>query len=241
MPNTNYPQPKPIKFFAHRGHCTNLPENSFEAFNSAFKLGARAIELDVHLVEDKLIVFHDTTVDRMTTHSGELTDFPLKALLNMPLNKQQKITISTLGNVFAQFAGDLVINIELKGPNTARPTVELINQYCEENCQPSDFLISSFDHQQLKQVRSLSKTIPIGILTRGLTPEDHTLAHQLQAHSYHINIQRLTDEFIKSAHNENFKIYTYPVDDISTIQQAKKLNADAIFIKDTILALSNWL
>lgn len=55
---------KPL-LIAHRGDTINFPENTIEAFQSAFDLGADGIEFDVHLSDDgDLIVVHDYLFDR---------------------------------------------------------------------------------------------------------------------------------------------------------------------------------
>src|SRR3712207_7357985 len=45
---------KPMKtlVFAHRGASGYAPENTLEAFELAYRLGAEGVELDVHLTRD---------------------------------------------------------------------------------------------------------------------------------------------------------------------------------------------
>lgn len=58
----------PIRI-AHRGNTQDFPENTLNAFHSAFYLGANGIECDVQL-DDKnnLIVVHNYTFDRKKTY-----------------------------------------------------------------------------------------------------------------------------------------------------------------------------
>ncbi|MCB9801605.1 MAG: hypothetical protein H6774_00805 [Pseudomonadales bacterium] len=58
-------QPKQPLLIAHRGNTRDYPENTPDAFASAFELGADGIELDVHLNDKgKVIVVHDYFFDR---------------------------------------------------------------------------------------------------------------------------------------------------------------------------------
>jgi len=41
---------------AHRGHCAEYPENTMSAFTAAVKAGAHAIETDMHLSKDGVVV-----------------------------------------------------------------------------------------------------------------------------------------------------------------------------------------
>ncbi len=58
---------KPIRplLIAHRGNTRDYPENTLEAFASAFELGADGIELDAHLNnQGEVIVVHDYLYDQ---------------------------------------------------------------------------------------------------------------------------------------------------------------------------------
>jgi glycerophosphoryl diester phosphodiesterase len=44
---------------AHRGDASNYPENTIEAFTSAFEHGAQGVELDVQMYKGSLVVVHD--------------------------------------------------------------------------------------------------------------------------------------------------------------------------------------
>ena len=73
---------------AHRGlyeKDQSVPENSLEAFKRAAAYGC-GVELDVQLSKDgAVVVFHDDTVDRMTTGKGRVDSFTLSELQAMPL------------------------------------------------------------------------------------------------------------------------------------------------------------
>ena len=58
---------RPPEIIAHRGESWLAPENTLAAFNLAWKRGADAVELDVHLTADgHLIVCHDDNTERTT-------------------------------------------------------------------------------------------------------------------------------------------------------------------------------
>ena len=67
----------------HRGAKGHLPENTLPSFRRAIELGCDMIELDVHLVEDQLVVIHDNKVDRTTNGSGRVDSFSFEALREM--------------------------------------------------------------------------------------------------------------------------------------------------------------
>ncbi len=59
---------KPPLLIAHRGDVVSYPENTIEAFLSAFKKGADGIELDVHLHKNEVIVVHNFLFDHNKTY-----------------------------------------------------------------------------------------------------------------------------------------------------------------------------
>jgi glycerophosphoryl diester phosphodiesterase len=61
---------------AHRGGAALRPENTLEAFENGVAVGADALELDVHLSRDGVVVVcHDESVDRTTNGRGPVSGF----------------------------------------------------------------------------------------------------------------------------------------------------------------------
>jgi glycerophosphoryl diester phosphodiesterase len=61
----------PTRYVAHRGGASQWQENSLTAFRNAIALGARILELDVHLTADgRVAVIHDPTLERTTDGHG---------------------------------------------------------------------------------------------------------------------------------------------------------------------------
>ncbi|MEX0680503.1 MAG: glycerophosphodiester phosphodiesterase family protein [Balneolales bacterium] len=52
---------------AHRGESHDAPENTLAAVNLAWKRGASAVEVDIHVTADqKIVVIHDSSTERTT-------------------------------------------------------------------------------------------------------------------------------------------------------------------------------
>jgi glycerophosphoryl diester phosphodiesterase len=69
---------------AHRGASAVAPENTLEAFQQARKAGAGGLETDVHLSRDgRVVVLHDSTLDRTTNGSGAVLDKTLQELRSL--------------------------------------------------------------------------------------------------------------------------------------------------------------
>jgi len=102
---------------AHRGLWTpgGAPENSLEAFQLACQHDY-GIELDVQLSADgEAMVFHDLTLDRLTTHQGRMSDHHTADLQRMAISGTDE-TIPTLAEALAVIGHQALVLIELKTP-----------------------------------------------------------------------------------------------------------------------------
>lgn len=60
---------------AHRGYKAKYPENSMLAFDEALKAGAQALETDVHITRDDVVVLsHDPTLSRCFGRKDKIID-----------------------------------------------------------------------------------------------------------------------------------------------------------------------
>jgi glycerophosphoryl diester phosphodiesterase len=73
---------------AHRGYWRGAPENSLPAFEQAISHGADMIELDVQRTSDgQLVLMHDTSVDRTTNGTGNISSKTLAQMKALRLKK----------------------------------------------------------------------------------------------------------------------------------------------------------
>ena len=102
---------------AHRGlHCENIncPENSLWSAQRAIGAGY-GIEIDLQLSgDDRAIVFHDNTLDRMTLQTGDVDGYNAAELENITL-KGSTENIPTLESFLQIVNGRVPLLIEIKG------------------------------------------------------------------------------------------------------------------------------
>ncbi len=102
---------------AHRGLWAKdgAPENSLAAFEAACEAGY-GIELDVQLSSDgEAMVFHDSTLKRLTGQEGRVSDHSAADLAAMALPGGEE-TIPTLSETLALVGRRAMVLIELKTP-----------------------------------------------------------------------------------------------------------------------------
>jgi glycerophosphoryl diester phosphodiesterase len=115
----------PPRYVAHRGGAAQWPENSLTAFRNAIALGAKILELDVHLTADgEVAVIHDPTLERTSDGAGPIarcTRADLqRARLRGPGGALTDDCVPTLGDVLALAApAGVGMLVEIKTPGRA--------------------------------------------------------------------------------------------------------------------------
>lgn len=119
---------------AHRGLYNNkdVPENSLKAFKKAVKNGY-GIELDVQLTaDDKLVVFHDENLYRMTGVDGILNEYDYDQISHLHL-LDTKETIPLFEDVLKILDKKTPLIIEIKPEGrcieATKATIEMMKNY----------------------------------------------------------------------------------------------------------------
>ena len=121
-----------------------------------------------------------------------------------------------------------LVNIELKGPHTALPVLEVIARYEQlPGWSRQRFLVSSFDHHEL--ALAVPSGIPIGILCNRPPRDWEQIATSLNASSIHPHFKRAGARLIERAHRRGMKVFPYTVNAPADIQRMRDIGADGIF------------
>lgn len=177
---------------AHRGDTNNFKENTLEAFESAFKLGADGIELDIQLFQNNLIVVHNYQFDKTAT-------FP------------------TLDEVLAKFGSLGRIEIEVKGLtyDIITSLVASISKYPE-----LDYEITSSVFFLIPEIRRQLPKISIGLIFKPsefetwMTKETVltkiiNITKTLNANVAHLSSSLITRELVQHLHKEGIKVHSH--------------------------------
>ncbi len=212
----------------HRGAKAYVTENTIASIEKALELGVDGIEIDVHLcASGELVVFHDVTLDRMTNGTGEISGLTLQALKALKVKDVHHIP--TLEEVLLVIDQQCMVNIELKGVGTAKPTMQMILDFIEKrNWNPDLFLVSSFQHKELEIAHTTNPLIRLGVLTKASVSEALTFATTINAYAIHPNVALLTKTNVQKAQSKGFKVMTWTVNDAIAIERMKDYGVDGI-------------
>ena len=217
-----------VMIIGHRGAMGHIAENTIPSIKKAMELGVDGIEIDIFRCKTgELVVFHDEKLDRLTNSSGFIESLELDSIKNILV--LDKYRIPTLEEVLQLIDGQVKLNIELKGYETASPTNHLINQYINKGGWTDDkFIISSFKWDELEKFRSINKIVSIAILTEFDPIEAIPIAKKLDALAINPNYKSLNEDNINEIHANGFKIFSYTINEFSDIKRMIELGVDAI-------------
>ena len=81
-----------IIWVGHRGYPEIYPENSLIGIESALKLGAQAIEIDLQVSADgEPVLFHDEELFRLTGNNGNVSDYLWEKLQSFSAHEPQRL------------------------------------------------------------------------------------------------------------------------------------------------------
>jgi glycerophosphoryl diester phosphodiesterase len=170
---------------AHQGGEAEFPSNTMYAFEHSVKAGADMLELDVGVTKDnKVVVMHDTTLDRTTNGHGTIASHTLSQIRKLdagywfaggknPYDHRGKrhrfrgkgLKVPTLQEVIKAFP-KIPINVEIKGRTKAEKPAEYI-QNAEvlarllKRSPRRDIIVVSFQQPAVDRFHQLAPAIPV--------------------------------------------------------------------------------
>jgi len=214
----------------HRGSKGYVAENTLESIKHAILLGVNGIEIDVFkCLSGELVLSHENNLKRLTGKSGQLEKLTLGELKKFLVVGKYKIP--TLTDVLQTVETPLFVNIELKGLNTAQATSKIITNLSKSTSwRLENFIISSFNWNELEQFRSIDKNTPVGVLLSNSMSINEAIefGKKINAQAIHPNFKLLNEKTVKKIKNNGFKIYTWTVNSKDDINYMKKLKVDGI-------------
>ena len=251
-------KPTPLYEYGHRGVMGEAPQNTLASFEKVLQAGLPAIELDVELSSDgRAVIFHDDTVDEITGQQahGPINSFSFDELRRLNVSDGfdagTSYQIPTLEEVL-----DLVdryrhsrdtpalVNIELKGVNTAEPTAKIVKEYLASGWLPENFIVSSFKHDELAKFKQLMPQLDIAILIddkqwKALDKSNQKaveLADSMGAVGLNPGLEFVNSELVQMAHQAGLKVNVYTIKTAEEYAKMAQMGVDGVFVNFLNLA-----
>ncbi|MCY1152693.1 MAG: glycerophosphodiester phosphodiesterase family protein [Sphaerochaetaceae bacterium] len=158
----------------HRG-CSykGYNQNTIRSYRKIIEEGAKAFEFDVQLTcDNELVVVHNLNLSKVSDGIGLIKEKSLEQIKQLHAGdiKNGCDPIPTLLDVLNLISGyekekRPVMHLELKGDNTGFLSGEIIKDYVDRNLLDyDDFLISSFNWDELSSIRKSCPSLKIALL-----------------------------------------------------------------------------
>lgn len=202
---------------AHRGDATKATENTVAAFESAIRLGADMIEMDVHRLKDgTLVVFHDDSIDSMALKDIGLSEFQTYAT-------KQRITVPTFDQVLKACVGRVKLMIEMKNDCVT----EVLRSVEHAHLGVNDYLLECLESDSLLSAKAQFPTVRTALLTEQLELEEALpLLKRISANYWAPNYSILSEAMFEHSHKEGIGIIPWTVND--KVEMKRFLSAPAV-------------
>jgi glycerophosphoryl diester phosphodiesterase len=213
----------------HRGARYLEDENTIEAMDLALDRGANAIETDLRLTRDNVIVImHDATVNRTTSGKGRVSAMSLSEFLALKTARGR--TPPTLERVLQKFSDrDITLFLEIKEPKPAmlEPLLALLEKY-RGRAQIIVFAINAPFLASVKSALPWVKAFyaPINPFTAISTTEKYHLDGLLLADFF------TTKNMVQKAHAQNLPVVASMLQRRFEIERAIRLGVDGVLVND---------
>lgn len=225
---------------AHQGGNGLRPGNTIVAFNKAMELGVDVLEMDVHAsVDGQLVLIHDTTVERTTNGSGDvssLTLVELKALdaaYHWPFNRSDSrpfrnsgVQIPLLSEVLQSFPDKrYVIEIKQFQPSIVQELCNMLTQF-----QVLDrTMVASTDGDTIRNFRQRCPRVATSSYSNeiawflafhhtGLLAMYQAVSNAFQVPTHFGSYQLIDKSFVDGARSAGLHIEAWTINDVKTMQ-----------------------
>jgi glycerophosphoryl diester phosphodiesterase len=152
--------------FAHRGFGDHGPDNSLYAVERAMEAGMDGVDVDGQFTRDReLVIYHDLSVDRLTSGTGKVRDKTAAEMLGLDLgpNYDSAITgayVRTFEDFVREVKGRGILMVELKVPGAGATGIEeRAVEIIRRHDAYADVVLSSFNPLVLRRLKRLDPRV----------------------------------------------------------------------------------
>lgn len=170
---TLVPDPRPADplIFAHRGFGNHGPDNSLYAVEKALEAGMDGVDVDGQFTRNgELVIFHDLSVDRLTSGSGRVSEKTLDEMLALDLAPKYDSTmrgayVRTFEDFVRAVKGRGILMVELKVPGLGETGIEArAVEIIQKHQAHASVVLSSFNPFVLRRLKQLDPQVRTALI-----------------------------------------------------------------------------
>ncbi len=229
-----------VEIIAHRGGAGMAPENSLQCIEKAIATGADAIEIDIRLTKDEVIVVcHDSNLKRTTNGKGKIEEMTFEEVRSYrilgPEGNATEERVPTLDEVLGLVNGRCHLLIEVKPCKRYKRISELLLKVIEKHNAASWVSAQSFSDNVLFALNALNPPFPLEklimcklpllpfIIDNGISKFNYSKYSFIA--SFNFNCDALRSSVIEDVHTHGKKVKMWTLD---SPEKAPGLDVDGI-------------
>lgn len=231
-----FAQAPQIRVFSHRGGRMENDENTMQAFVASDKIGYTGYETDIRMTKDgKLIVTHDSKLDRTTNGKGAVELRTLAEIQKLDTKKGNKmLTLDELMQ-FLKGKNGLYVEFEMKTKpvdlypedRLAEYIDKLYNAVMPYKAADSEFLFTSSDVRALRMMRERHPDAEmLLIVNEPLNKETIAFAESLNMKRIGAKMGGTTRDAVKLAKDKGITVSLWPGQSIEDFMLGVYLGAE---------------
>lgn len=212
----------------HRGHKSDVRENTIANFEQIKGLGISYIEIDVQLTKDEqAVIYHDFDLSLKTSLQGMVRDYTLQQI-------RQSFEICTLEEAVDWCKENTVgLALEIKmQPYTMWEDREILAERIAKTIARYEFYSNCFvfgaDYGLLSMIKKMNPVINIGLIVPFIPSDPVKLMKEMEAVVYLNYVEQLSPSLVKELHEAGYLVDGSVINTKERLAIAQKLGVDLI-------------
>lgn len=211
--------------YGHRGAAAYAPENTMSSFFMGLQKGSNGLETDIQKTKDGILVlFHDDSLKRILNKAGKIQDFTFNDLCQYDYGVhfsqsyigEKIVTLQDFLYYFSQRPINLAL--EIKQTGIGADVLDVLKHYTFK----TSYTITSFEFDNLIQLRSLNDSVPLGYLTKSRDDISYCQLHKYKIEQLCLHAKYINKEIVCDANSNGISIRAWGVKDISDMENCVK-------------------
>ncbi len=221
---------------AHRGASGNAPENTIASFALAFRLGAEAVEFDIHQSADRrLIVMHDEALDRTTNGQGLVIEKSYGELKELDAGSWSSPEFSGERVPLLEEALDFITHrgfalVEIKHGSDIYPDIErnIADLLSSRPKWKRRSVFIAFDPGILLNLKELDDELNTGLLTADPPEEYIDVAQEFRIQSFFPKWEKLKPDSVSTLHRNGYSVHPWVLDTEDDARKVLSMKPDSV-------------
>jgi glycerophosphoryl diester phosphodiesterase len=219
-----------VERIGHRGAPRRYLENTVPAFREAIRLGADAVELDVHVTADgRVVVHHDPVLSARVTPSAyvrkALGSLDWGAVSSIDLGAGSRIPL--LADVLSPLKGRRAY-VEVKAGDI-RAVIDVIDR-SGVTCA-----VHSFDHDAIADALAIAPHVPRGVLFDEWPKSPAAIVNRTEARDVWPKNSLVSRARVEELHDLGRRVIVWTVNDAGRMRELSAWGVDGICTDDITL------